>query len=139
MSPAEGARQVEIEVRNIVQGINARAISRGVRGVNLLRNAANVVLGQNGSGRVYRNGHVASAPGQPPAPDTGNLRRNWRQRVYAHGNGKGNGVTVHLQISSQMFYQQFLENGTRKMAARPFHEPIKTKARPEIVALFASI
>ena len=139
MSPAEGARQVEIEVKGIVAQINRAAVSRGVRGVNLLRNAALEVLGQNGSGRVYRNGHVASAPGQPPAPDTGNLRRNWRQRVYAHGNGKGNGVTVHMQISSQMFYSVFLENGTRKMAARPFHEPIKTKARPQIAALFSSI
>ena len=138
MSPAEGARQVEIEVRGLVAMINRAAVSRGVRGVNLLRNAALEVLGQDGTGRRYGR-HVASAPGQPPAPDTGNLRKNWREKVYAHGNGMGNGVRVHMQITSQMFYADFLEHGTRKMAPRPHRERIKTKARPEIVALFSSI
>jgi len=138
LSPAEGARQVEIEVRNIVMQINRAAVSRGVRGVNLLRSAALEVLGQDGNGRRYGR-HVASAPGQPPAPDTGNLRRNWRQKVYAHGNGMGNGVRVHMQITSQMEYDRYQEFGTRFIAPRPHRERIKTKARPEIVALFASI
>lgn len=139
MSPAQAARQLGIEVRGIVLEINGRMCSRAVRGVNILRNTAMEVLGHDGSGRVYRNGHVASAPGEPPAPDTGNLRRNWRQRTWAHPNGKCLGVTVHMRITSDMFYEKFLEHGTRKMAARPFHERIKTKARPKIAALFADI
>lgn len=138
MSPAAGARQLEIEVRGMVLEINANARGRAFRGVNLLRNAALEVLGQNGGGRVYKR-HVASAPGQPPAPDKGNLRRNWRQAVTAYPNGKGLGVRIHMKITSDMFYQPFLEHGTRKMAPRPHMERIKAKARPQIAALFASI
>ena len=145
MSPAQAARQLGIEVRGIVLEINGRMCSRAVRGVNVLRNTAMEVLGHDGSGRVYRNGHVASAPGQPPAPDKSNLRRNWRQSTWANPNGKGLGVMVHMQIKSDMIYAKWLEKGTRKkdgsqkMAPRPFHERIKTKARPKIAALFADI
>ena len=138
MSPAAGARQLEITVRGIVLQINARARSRAVRGVQILYNTAQVVLGQDGSGRTYGR-HVASAPGQPPAPDKGNLKRNWRGRTFALPNGKGLGITVHMQITSDMMYHDFLEKGTRYIAPRPFHNRIKTKARPKIVALFGSI
>ena len=138
MSPAAAAKQLKIDVNQLVLEINTNARGRAFRGVNLLRNAALQVLGQNGSGRVYKR-HVASAPGQPPAPDKGNLRRNWRQAVMAYPNGKGLGVTIKMRITSDMFYQVFLEKGTRKMAARPHMERIKTKARPEIAALFANI
>lgn len=138
MSPAAGARELEITVRGIVLQINARARSRAVRGVQILYNAAQVVLGQDGSGRTYGR-HVASAPGQPPAPDTGNLRRNWRRRVFAAPNGKGLGITVRMSITSDMMYHDFLEKGTRYIAPRPFHNRIKTKARPKIVALFGSV
>ncbi len=138
MSPAAAAKYLRIEVNSLVQEMNQNARSRARRGVNLLRNAALEVLGQNGSGRIYGK-HVASAPGQPPAPDTGNLRRNWRQAVLAYPNGKGLGINIHMRITSDVFYADFLEHGTRKMAARPHRERIKTKARPQITALFASI
>ena len=134
------AADLEIAVDQICQEINQKARSRAVRGTNYLRNAALQVLGQNGSGRVYR-GHVASAPGQPPSPDTGNLRRNWRQlptAITPNGMGK-HGIRIKLGIRSDVFYQQFLEKGTRKMSPRPHMKRIKEKARPQIAALFASI
>lgn len=129
---------IEAEVAREVGAINRQVLSRARRGTNLLRNAAMTVLGQDGTGRRYRN-HVASAPGQPPAPDSGNLRRNWRESQFVQSNGLGRGIDVKLQIRSDVFYAKFLEHGTRKMAARPFVERIKTKARPEIEALFAGI
>lgn len=138
MTPAEAARYLRIEVNSLVMELNANARSRAFRGVNLLRNAALVVLGQDGSGRVYGK-HVASAPGQPPAPDKGDLRKNWRMATLAFFNGKGLGINIHMRITSDMFYADFLEHGTRKMAARPHRERIKSKARPQIVALFSSI
>lgn len=131
------AADLEFAVRQTVQEINAAAISRGDRALNIMRNSALQVLGQNGSGRVYRNGHVASAPGQPPAPDTGSLRRNWQFQKLVGGNGGG--VRIILKARSQMFYQVFLEHGTRKMAPRPHMEKIKDKSIPEISALFTSI
>lgn len=138
MSPAEAARYLQIEVNSLVLELDENARSRGYRGLNLLRNAALEVLGQNGGGRVYGS-HVASAPGQPPAPDVGNLRKNWRQALKAYFNGKSLGINLHMQITSDMFYADFLEHGTRKMAPRPHRERIKTKARPQITALFANI
>lgn len=131
------AADLEVAVKEIVQGINAAAISRADRGLNIMRNAALIVLGQDGSGRTYRRGgrvQVASAPGQPPAPDYGNLRRNWQRRRYITGK-----VRITLEIKSRMFYAGFLEHGTRRMAARPYHDRIKQKALPEIQALYSNL
>lgn len=130
------AADIEVAVRQIVQEINAAALSRADRGLNLLRNAALDVLGHDGSGRRYGK-HVASAPGEPPAPQTGSLRRNWQQQKLAQGNGGG--VRIIMRIKSNVFYSKFLEHGTRKMSPRPFHDRIKNKAKPQIAALFANI
>lgn len=133
------AGQLEIEVRGLVREINQAVKSRATRGLNIMRNAALDVLGKNGSGRVYKR-HVASAPGQPPAPDTGNLRRNWRLMPIAiTSSGKGDGIRIYLRMRSDVPYAMFLEKGTRKMAARPFKERIRTKARPQIVALMGGV
>ena len=137
MSPAAGAAQLEIEVRKTVQEINVAAISRATRGLNIMRNTALEVLGHDGSGRVYRNGHVASAPGETPAPATGSMRSNWNQQKLIGGNGGG--VRIILRMRSQMFYAHFLDEGTRKMAPRPFTKPIEQKARPQVAALFTNL
>ena len=130
---------ISAEVAAQVGMINRQVLSRARRGTNILRNSAMTVLGQDGTGRRYRNGHVASAPGQPPAPDLGNLRRNWREQSFAQANGLGRGVDIRLRITSDVPYAKYLEFGTRKMAARPFREKIRSKARPEIESLFAGI
>ena len=137
MSPAAGAAQLEIEVKKSVQEINAAAISRGDRALNVMRNCALEVLGHDGNGRVYKNGHVASSPGSPPSPDTGSLRRNWSQQKLIGGNGGG--VRIILRMRSQMFYAHFLDHGTRKMAPRPFTKPIEQKATPQVAALFSNL
>lgn len=137
MSPAAGAQALEIEVKKSVQEINAAAISRGDRALNVMRNCALEVLGHDGSGRVYKNGHVASIPGSPPAPDTGSLRRNWSQQKLIGGNGGG--VRIILRMRSQMYYAHWLDEGTRKMAPRPFTKPIEQKARPQVATLFSNL
>ena len=129
---------VEAEVAAQVNQINRQVVSRARRGTNILRNSAMEVLGHNGSGRRYKN-HVASAPGQPPAPNFGKLRRDWRESQFVKPNGLGRGIDILLRLTSDTFYQQFLERGTRRMLPRPHIERIKTKARPDIQALFSSI
>ena len=129
-------RDLEIEVNDEVQRINTAARSRAFRAVNAMQGAAYDVLGQDGTGRVYRRGakgvHTASAPGAAPAPDTGNLRRNWRRFVLAEGRGKG--VRIVCRIKSDMPYASILENGTARMKARPFRQRIRQNLR-----LFASL
>jgi len=70
-----------------------------------------------GTGRTYVRGgiaHTASAPGQPPAVDTGNLKNSIQtnrvsQREYRVNVGAEYGI--------------YLELGTSRMAARPFLTP----------------
>ena len=140
MSPAAGAAQLEIEVEKTVEEINAAAISRGDRALNVMRNCALTVLSKDGSGRAYKRGggfHIASAPGETPAPDFGSLRRNWNQQKLIGGNGGG--VRIHLRLRSQMFYAHWQDEGTRRMAPRPFTKPIEQKARPQVAALFSNL
>ena len=62
----------------------------------------------------YRKYHQASAPGQPPANDTGFLAN----AIIA---GEVNETTVELRSLAP--YSLCLEYGTVKMAARPFMRP----------------
>lgn len=136
------ANEVRVECGLIVRQANNEVRSRARRGANLLRNAAMEVLAGQRAGRRYKLPHKrrmyqASAPGEPPAVRTGNLRRNWRQEVLAENNSAGTKVTC--RITSDMPYAKLLENGTDRMAARPYAEKIKNKSTPEIKALFTGI
>lgn len=137
----EAIRALEAEVHDEVQSLNQQARSRAFRAVNAMQGAAYDVLGQDGTGRVYRRGakgvHTASAPGAAPAPDTGNLRRNWRRFVLAEGSGKG--VRIVCRIKSDIPYASILENGTARMKARPFRQRIIDQAKPEIVRIFEEV
>lgn len=67
-------------------------------------------LGQRASGPGTRI-HRASAPGQPPAQDSGKLYRN----ISVRRTGKGN---YRVRFGAE--YSGYLEFGTGRMKARPF-------------------
>lgn len=69
-----------------------------------------------GTGRRYGR-HRASAPGNPPAPDTGRLRASISREV-----GKVGTVLV-ARVGTDVAYGRYLELGTSRMAARPFLRP----------------
>ena len=52
----ETIRALEAEVHDEVQSLNQQARSRAFRAVNAMQGAAYDVLGQDGTGRVYRRG-----------------------------------------------------------------------------------
>lgn len=88
-----------------------------------LRNEIVEQLSQPGRGREYRRGNVthrASAPGDPPAVDTGRLRGSIGvQRI---GDG-------HYRVGTNVDYAPLLEFGRRNQKARPFLRPALEKVR----------
>jgi len=96
-----------------------------------LRNATLEVLRGTRTGRVYRTPrggrYTASAPGEPPAPRTGTLRRSWRPVV------SGNNPAIESNVQ----YAGYLEYGTSKMARRPYEEKTVDLATPHIQRIYS--
>lgn len=134
-------RVVRAKVSDMVEGVNQKVVSRGVRAVNALRNAELEVLKGQRSGKVYRKPYTkratyrASAPGEPPARRTGNLRLHWNGQVKRK-RSSGKGVSIAAELESQEPYAGILENGSSKMAPRPFVDKIIEKAKPEIQRIY---
>ena len=77
------------------------------------------------SGVVYRRRgieHQASAPGEPPATDTGRLVGS----IVADGEG------LNAYVEARTKYARWLEYGTKHMAARPFFHPALERNRARI-------
>ena len=130
---------VSMKVSEVRAKVNNQVVSRGVRAVNAIRNAELEVLKGIRSGKTdrkypFRSTYTASAPGEPPARRTGNLRMHWNGNVKTQSNGGG--VKVIAELEAQEPYATYLENGTSHMAARPFVEKIKEKATPDIEKIY---
>lgn len=102
------------------------AEEKAVRGVQTaaLRGEAILkadILSRPGSGEVYGN-HRASAPGQPPAPDTGRLRA----ATQADPQVRNDGGDIVGRIVANTEYAAALEKGTERVAARPFMSLLKS-------------
>ena len=100
----------------------------GKAGMMVRNTAVQSILSGGKSGKVYekynpRRTHKASAPGEAPASDTGNLVRNIR--VVQENKDL-------IKVESNASYSQFLEFGTSKMLARPFLFPATERSRPKI-------
>ena len=131
---------LRIAVDRVVENVGRQAVSRGTRAVNAIRNAELDVLKGSRSGRVYKKPYssatyTASAPGEPPARRSGALRLNWHGEVQGGSAGSG-GVQITAVLESEQHYAGYLENGTSKMAPRPYKDKITEKATPEIVAIY---
>ena len=131
--------EVSIQVKGLKQALSAlRRLEKNMEqpfrevvmgGAQLIRGEAIKSI-QSGpkSGRVYekynpRRTHKASAPGQAPASDTGNLVRNI---VVKQENPD------LVKVESNATYSSFLEFGTSKMLARPFLFPATERSRKKI-------
>jgi len=106
------------------------------RGTLMVQNDAKKSILAGGTGKTYqkyepRRTHIASAPNQPPASDTGFLASNITMDVDAKPNG-----TVIGQIISSAPYSKHLEFGTTNMTERPFMQPALAKNKRKIEALF---
>lgn len=140
MTPGEAAQGVRVKVDQTVRQINQQVVSRGTRAVNAMRNAELEVLKGQRSGRVYRKPYsratyTASAPGEAPARRTGALRLGWNGRVKTNASS-GHGSSIVAELESTTSYAGYLENGTSRMAPRPFTDRITERAKPEIERIY---
>ena len=119
--------------KNLNDSIKREMARNGAMATNTLRNVELEVLSKGGSGKKYKRlPNRSSAPGETPAPQSGNLRQDWNDETLIEGN------RVTSRLKSNVKYAGWLEDGTKKMAKRPFVNPIKKKAEPEIVKIFGS-
>lgn len=151
------AVQFEYQVAVVKSAIKYQMERRSYLAANELRNSALLVLRGQRNGRRYKvpgtykrqkdkatgkmkNGvyYTASAPGEPPAVRTGAFRMSWQPQARVvmgsyisrieSGTRTENGAAVLGEI---------LENGTSRMAPRPYKDRILEKAEPAIVKIYA--
>jgi hypothetical protein len=83
------------------------------------------------TGRIYKRGgvvHQASAPGEAPANDTGQLQASIQSNRIDR---------ARYEVTTPLKKAGYLEYGTRHMAPRPAWVPAIEKARPEFEAAIA--
>lgn len=131
---------LKAEVGALLSKVTDGAKSRGYRAANELRNAALQVLRGQRSGRVYKKPHsrtttyTASAPGEPPAVRSGQLRVSWRP--IAESEKEAGAIIIKPAIRTDKKYAPILQDGSKKMEPRPFEEPIIEKAKPKVKEIF---
>jgi hypothetical protein len=131
----KGDREMQAMLDRASKAAQGEAIQDGLKAcVFLIQDKAQQGM-QKGAktGRLYRRGrkwHQASAPGQPPAVDTGLL-------VGAFSVKQVDSRTVALRVHAS--YAADLEFGTVRMAARPILRPIPVQYKTEIEATWAAV
>lgn len=117
--------------------------ARSYKAANELRNASQLVLRGSRGGRIYgipgtKRKYRASAPGQPPAVRTGVFRASWQPEAHVVFGSYISRISSDVQVGSKRSYVlgELLENGTSKMAPRPYQDKILEKAEPEIVKIY---
>ena len=112
----------------IIDEYQQRAQAAGDEAASEWQAAAIEVVSQPGHGRTYKRGsvvHRASAPGEPPAPDTGTGRRSigWVQK------GK-----LRWRLGAGTIVMMWMERGTRFMEKRPWALVALRRALPKMRA-----
>jgi len=134
MSDGNAAAMIRLTVERITQTVEREVVSRAYRVSNVLRNSAIYTL----------RGPSPSPPGSPPGVRGGVFRNSWQPGVRIEKGGSGlravsqieNPITVTGR-SRTWVLGELLEEGTRKMAARPYQEKIKEHAKPEIERIYS--
>lgn len=105
--------------KEVMSSIEQTASQRMLEAVNVVRNQALETLSGSRTGRTYKvpgtsRTYTASAPGEPPAQASGELRQSVKAAVVAEGK-----KLIGL-AGSDSKHAAPLEFGTHNMAARPW-------------------
>jgi HK97 gp10 family phage protein len=144
MAKDHGIRWYGERVFKLAQLQNVDAMRRACK---LVESNVKTHFPKVGGGRVYKRGkivHIASAPGQPPAIDTGTLRASIASDVKVEGMRIKGRVGVASETRAKVTYGAgtdikygyFLEKGTSKMKARPFLVPALRRCQTKIKRIF---
>jgi len=116
----------KLNTTELMKSLDQTAPKRMMEATNELRNTVLETLSGNRSGRTYlvpgtRKSYTASAPGQPPATATSDLRQSVKSSV------EGKGRSVLGKVKAEAKHALPLEFGHRQggkhVAARPFMKP----------------
>jgi len=119
----------------VVKAIDDAQSKLMLEAVNEVRNVTLETLSGTRSGRTYKvpgtgRTYTASAPGEPPAVATAELRQNIKTSVGSEGK------TVVGMVGTDKIQGKMTEFGTRNMAARPWLRVSFEKAMPKIRGIF---
>ena len=149
--------RLDIVLSEMTDQIRHQIESRSYRVANELRNSAQEVLRGQRHGRRYKvpgtykrqrdktdgkmkNGryYTASAPGEPPAVRTGAFRQSWRPTAHVvYGQYISRIESDTMTDNGKYNLGQILENGTSRMAPRPYVDRILDKTEPEAVRIYS--
>ncbi len=149
---------LEQGIADITDTIQRKMEARGYRAANELRSSALRVLRGQRSGRRYKvpgthrrqrdkvdgkmkNGryYTASAPGEPPAVRTGVFRMSWQPSASKMSSGS---CIARIESDAKTengrhVLGQLLEDGTGRMAPRPYQDRIVEDALPKIMDIYS--
>lgn len=121
---------VEWNSADIIARARAGAAKGVVAGTELVRGEAiSLILDTPKTGRIYRRRgveHRASAPGEPPASDTGRLVNSIKSDF-----GKLESQLTGTVVAGTS-YAAYLEFGTSRMEPRPFMRPALANKKSEV-------
>lgn len=159
----QAMNEINVIVNKTVEEIQQKAEQRGYEAANVLTNEVKKVLSGQRSGRTYKVNktggkpkkstrkskkrkskkggivYTASAPGEPPALRFGTLQKSFKKRTY--GDKIGSNLVVHaitesdLQVNGYLL-GDLLENGTKRIAPRPFKQKTIEAALPKVIQIF---
>lgn len=145
-------------VENATEQIRTEMERRSYLAANELRNASQLVLRGQRSGRRYkipgtykrqrdaasnkmRNGryYTASAPGEPPAVRNGAFRMSWQPTAHVVFGSYISRIESDARTEDGRYtLGEILEDGTSRMAPRPYQDRILEKAEPKIVKIYSA-
>ena len=149
---------LEQGIADITETIQRKMEARSFRAANELRSSALRVLRGQRSGRRYKvpgthrqqrdkvdrkmkNGryYTASAPGEPPAVRTGVFRMSWQPSASKMSSGS---CIARIESDAKTengrhVLGQLLEDGTGRMAPRPYQDRIVEDALPKIMDIYS--
>ncbi len=135
---------IEKMIATTLKGVQKEVSQRAYRASNELRNAELYVLRGQRSGKKYRvpgtrRKYTASAPGESPAVRTGVFRLSWGTHVHVEKNGAHFRAVSAIESKERAGGRrlgEMLENGTGRIAPRPYKQKVIDRALPKIKAIY---